>query len=254
MLTLNIDFLVVHKTLYIQIFKSAWAQVLLHSVRVACLPVVLMAKGRIPCIHLGKGALKEVLSDHLVVPLAGCNQYSQLKFRRRGKWAEMHRNRGFATDMFVATKGFCLSQSYLTSEIALAGKPLKPEMTKDDDDVENLAYRIRAMMAHFRNAKKESFPVPTRYAALAAVIHLARLDAPPSTDLDKTPCKSKVRLQRELVTDAPPPFLGLRAGATLALADGDEEEAEVLHVAPSTPEPIDMVSICSSEDYLFSKI
>ena len=124
--------------------------------------------GRIPEANLPKGALHDCLVPHIVLPVSGLVPYSQLNLRRRGKWPELYRNRAVTTDIFSATKGQCVRQKYLYEEVVAIVKELDANFV--ERDVDDLCYRIRAMMSHLRSAKGNSYPTPQRFVGLDAVL------------------------------------------------------------------------------------
>ena len=218
----------------------------------------MVAKGRLLCIRLAAGELKEALTPHLwgeAVSLM-C-PYGQLRFRRRPVWAELFRLRDVATDLYMATKGHCLSQKYLEAEVGTVIKELFKKKTFDkqlQDDITELCYRLRAMMAHIRGCKVNGWVPPTRFGILSALINLAHIEPPPK-ELQQplSPIADKKVRRREMVwLAAPPPMLSRNVGTAISSASEAEESSSELSVVfvESPPASVDKIVVCSDTDII----
>ena len=81
-------------------------------------------------------ASKEVLKMHTLpgVPVEKLFGYSQLEFKRRGKWAEIYRHRSFLSDLFAATQGMLIKHQALIPLCIEACNEGKIICTADDGD------------------------------------------------------------------------------------------------------------------------
>ena len=135
-------------------------------------------KGRITCVDLDDGLAASLLSDSL--PMAAhCSNlvlYTELNFRRRGKWSELYKNRSFLADVFMATGGYLVRQSSLQRQMTAYVR--KNNIQGEAMDIESLVYRIRAMMSHLRDAKAKAHKIPRRFECLASVLNNVRIEAP----------------------------------------------------------------------------
>ena len=169
-----------------------------------------MVKGRLPCIKLPPGHMLDALEPHVTWPLQWCLRYSQLRFRLRPKWLELFMCREFARDAFEVTDGYCVTQKYLEEEVKTLAVVLKnpPEKGKvkkklvelspqELEEVENLVYRMRAAMAHVRNARLHGHTPPARFGIRKGLIALAKTGAPPQ--LADSPKRDKVAERNCLV-------------------------------------------------------
>ena len=110
--------------------------------------------------------------------------YSQMDARKRPVWAELWRQRGAAADFFVASNGFLLKQKEMERTVLISMAELKiPE--DQHAEAEGVAMRIRAIMAHLRNAKVHSHSIPSRFQQLHAVLQMVSLENPPRTSPSK---------------------------------------------------------------------
>ena len=210
-----------------------------------------MVKGRLPCIKLVFGALKDAIEPHVTVPLSHCMPYSQIRFRRRPKWMELFRVRQFAIDVLTASSGYCLTQTYLEGEV----KPVALELLKkktmtpgEEEQLEDLVYRMRAVMAHLRNARLHGHVPPKRFAALKAVIAIVQTGPPPSAV--ESPCKDKLRLKREEV------FLMPRFGeSSVVPAPASDSDDDVIDTTPEkhTSDAETIHSDCD-EEYIYHQL
>ena len=202
-----------------------------------------MTKGRIPDVRMASGALTDVLTPHIVMPLDAVAIYSQLRMRRRGRWAELFRNRSVCHDVMVATDGHSLSQGYVESELTIIVRQMMKitpptELPKDTTkSIEKLGYRLRAMMSHLRSAKRDNLQPTKRFAALKALIAMASTDAPPADRVDNTSVVATTADDSStlMVAACPGPFVA------------SPVDDDCLVVAPSAVD-LQLIDVLSSSD------
>lgn len=134
-------------------------------------------KGRIPEIDLSEEAARALFAGNVA-----CRSrpetiavYKQLKFRRRGDWAAIYRNRGLLMDAFQASRGRLIRQSSLDRQFRAFMISEGSECSLDESD--QVAYRIRAMMSHLRDARADNRHPPARNQALSAVMNIIDVGA-----------------------------------------------------------------------------
>ena len=135
-------------------------------------------KGRIACVDLDDDRARALFSDALPLAkrLGDLLPYPELSFRRRGRWSDLYKHRGFLSDAFKASEGYLLRQRVLHKQMAdfsrnrdIAGSPA---------EIEALCYRIRAMMSHLREAKLKAFKIPERFESLSATLFHVKISPP----------------------------------------------------------------------------
>ena len=161
------------------------------------------------------------------------------------KLGEMFRVRSIAQDLLTATRGFQVSQKFVEAEIDIVVAKLVAKASKKETVVsmtpkqlEDLACRLRAILAQLRSAIVHSWTVPTRYGVLKAVIQQAELAFPPVGERAKSsPIKDKKRLTREEVWLQPPGKFGDVDGPPVLRLSSDE--------VAETPDDDDVVVVMS---------
>ena len=135
-------------------------------------------KGRIACVDLDDDRARALFSDALPLAkrLGDLLPYPELSFRRRGRWSDLYKHRGFLSDAFKASEGYLLRQRVLHKQMAdfsrnrdIAGSPA---------EIEALCYRIRAMMSHLREAKLKAFKIPERFESLSSTLFHVKISPP----------------------------------------------------------------------------
>ena len=204
-----------------------------------------LQKGRVLCVRLQPGQLTKILEVYILdlsPPILDRSAaYTQLVFRKRPIWSELFYNRSLADDMFAETGGYMIAQKYIEKEISIVLGKRKVEITPSlSEAIENLGYRVRAIMSHCRNAKLHGWKPPKRFGILKSTIALACLDAPAAQETDTvSPVKNKKRARDELVwLKAPPLFAQVAPPATPtspAAPPVSQKTPAVKEVTPTTP-------------------
>ena len=133
--------------------------------------------GRPVCVELPAGQVAKVLEDHIHGKMSLRLPYSTHSMRKRARWPEIWKNRSCLADVLAATGGYQMKPTYATEEMAAAAAASETEGTADD--IEKCGYRLRTMMCHLRDAKKNSWKPPAKYDAVRGLISIVRVEPPP---------------------------------------------------------------------------
>ena len=134
--------------------------------------------GRPLCVELPAGQVAIVLEDHIHGKVSQRLPYSTHSMRKRARWAEIWKNRSCLADVLTATGGYQMKSTYANEEMHAAAAAAETE-GNSADDIEKCAYRLRTMMCHLRNAKKNSWSPPAKYDAVRGLISIVRVEPPP---------------------------------------------------------------------------
>ena len=108
-------------------------------------------------------------------------EYSQLGMRRRGPWSELLKHRSLIGDLFAASNGLLVKQVGFGRQVA--GFLRDAGIPHCADDVEKILYRVRCMMAHALDHKRNGRKPDLRHAAFNAVLDGIRLPDEPMQPL-----------------------------------------------------------------------
>ena len=140
--------------------------------------------GRPRCGILAVGVLSATLNDHIFGDVAKLLPYSELNFRRRAKWAELHKNRVCLADVLTASSGYQLNPTYTTAEVIATVKD--KDIASTADACEKYGYRLRAQLSHLMAARKNTWAPPQKFDAVRGLINMTRVDEPvPQQGLNK---------------------------------------------------------------------
>ena len=151
--------------------------------------------GRPLCVELPAGQVAIVLEDHIHGKVSHRLPYSTYSMRKRARWPEIYKSRSCLADVLTATAGFQLKNTYANEEMQTAVDSTETEGSKDE--VEKCAYRLRTMMSHLRDAKKNSWMPPRKFDAVRGLISLVQVGNPPMHRTSKQKAMAKLKRQAE---------------------------------------------------------
>ena len=79
---------------------------------------------------------------------------------QRVKWDEVIRYRGALADMFTASQGLLVHQLSLEAQFKKWLNDIQASDKMTPAEQTDAPYRLRMMMSHIRNAKKDGIPIP----------------------------------------------------------------------------------------------
>ena len=130
--------------------------------------------GRIPEVTLPDGKIQLVLEANIPegIEVAAMCPYGTLKWRARGLWPDLYKNRGVLADIFKLSGGGLVHQVSLTKQICCWLDRLQPPKKYSPQDAEDLCFRIRIQMSHLRDHAVQKRRPPARFQMLQGVMSL----------------------------------------------------------------------------------
>ena len=141
--------------------------------------------GRIHEVTLEDNVARQILAANLAASFdfnSMC-MYPKVKWRSRGPWEALYKNRGILGDLFRASGGHLLHQVSLSRQISayLTNIPI----AHSPDDAENVSIRIRKQMSHLRDHKKQTRAPPPRFQPLCAIMDIIDSSGKPACASEK---------------------------------------------------------------------